>query len=113
VGIAPRLLEMLVRLRCSLLRLPFGDQGLLIPQQLYQQIGGYKPIELMEDVDIVLRLRRSRMIMLRCHAVTSALRYRRDGYLRRILRNQLCLAMYLLRVPPARIARVYSSGTVA
>lgn len=109
LGIAPRLLETLVRLRCTLLRLPFGDQGLLIPRQLYQDIGGHRPYELMEDVDIVLRLRRSRMIMLRSQAITSALRYRRDGYLSRVLRNQLCLALYFLRVPPARIARVYGA----
>lgn len=109
LGLAPRVIETLVRLRCSLLRLPFGDQGLLIPRQLYQEIGGHRPIELMEDVDIVLRLRRSRMIMLRSQAVTSALRYQRDGYLRRVLRNQLCLAMYFLRVSPSRIARVYGT----
>lgn len=113
IGIAPRLLEGLVRLRSSVLRLPFGDQGLLIPRRLYDEIGGYKPVELMEDVDIVLRLRRSRMIMLRSQAVTSALRYRRDGYFKRALRNQLCLAMFFLKFPVSRIARVYDSGNPA
>jgi hypothetical protein len=61
----------------------------------------------MEDVDIVLRLGRRRLAMLRSRAVTSAVRYRRDGYLRRSLRNLLCLLLFFLRVPTGVIRRVY------
>lgn len=107
VGFKPRLIEAGVALRCALFRLPYGDQGLLISRRLYQEIGGYKPMPLMEDVDIVRRLRRSRTIMLRSRAVTSAIRYHRDGYLRRTLRNFLCLTLYFLRVPVDRIAGFY------
>jgi len=112
-GIAPRLVEAMVRLRCMLFRLPYGDQGLLISRRLYDDIGGHRPLDLMEDVDIARRLRRSKMIMLRSQAITSAQRYRRDGYLKRILRNQLCLAMFFLRVPVDRIARIYGTGSSA
>lgn len=108
-GVAPRLVEAFVGLRSTLFRLPYGDQGLLISKQLYAEIGGYKPLPLMEDVDIVRRLRRRRMILLRPRAVTSALRYRRDGYANRVLRNQLCLLMYFLRIPAGSIARVYDA----
>ena len=82
-GLKPRLLERLVALRCRLLRLPYGDQGLLIPRLLYEEIGGFGSHPLMEDVDIVLRLGRRRLAMLRSRAVTSPVRYRRDGYLLR------------------------------
>src|SRR5262245_16043524 len=40
-GFRPRLLEQMVALRCALFRLPYGDQGLLMPRQLYAEIGGY------------------------------------------------------------------------
>ena len=50
-GVRPRLLEQLVALRCAALRLPYGDQGLLIPKRLYDAVGGYRPLALMEDVD--------------------------------------------------------------
>ncbi len=83
IGLAPRVLERLVGLRCALLRLPYGDQGLLIPKRLYEEIGGYRPYPLMEDIDLVLRLKRRQRIMFRTSAVTSALRYRRAGYTRR------------------------------
>ena len=43
-GARPRLLEQLVALRCTALRLPYGDQGLLIPKRLYDEVGGYRPL---------------------------------------------------------------------
>jgi rSAM/selenodomain-associated transferase 2 len=108
-GFRPRLLERLVALRCGMLRLPYGDQGLLLPRSLYAEIGGFPPLELMEDVAMDRRLGRRRIALMRARAVTSALRYRRDGYLRRSLTNQLCLMLYFLGVPLATIGRIYGA----
>ena len=110
-GMRPRLLERLVAVRCGLLRLPYGDQGLLLPRALYAEVGGYAPIVLMEDVDLVRRLGRRRIALLRAGAITSAQRYRRDGYLRRSARNLACLALYFLGVPPAAIGRIYDRAS--
>lgn len=106
-GMRPRLLEAMVALRGKVLRLPYGDQGLLIPKRLYEEIGGYRPLGIMEDVDIVRRLGRRRVAMLRSRAVTSAERFRREGYARRSARNLVCLALHTLRVPPDVIKRIY------
>jgi rSAM/selenodomain-associated transferase 2 len=106
-GARPRLLERLVALRCAALRLPYGDQGLLIPAGLYHEVGGYRPLALMEDVDLAQRLGRRRTVMLRSRAVTSAARFHREGYARRSARNLLCLALYTLRVPTHVISRIY------
>ena len=106
-GARPRLLERLVALRCAALRIPYGDQGLLIPKRLYDEVGGYRPLALMEDVDLVRRLGRRRTVMLRARAVTSAQRFRREGYARRSARNLLCLTLYALRVPANVISRIY------
>lgn len=108
-GIAPRILESLVALRRSLLALPYGDQGLLIPRRLYDEIGGYRDMALMEDVDIVRRLGRRRLTALRTSAMTSADRYRLEGYARRMLRNQACLALYACGASQKTIARIYSA----
>jgi rSAM/selenodomain-associated transferase 2 len=106
-GLAPRCLEGFVRLRCLGLRLPYGDQGLLIPRRLYDNVGGYRELPLMEDLDLVGRLGWRRVKLLRTCAITSAERYRRDGYLRRALKNQMCLVLYALNVPAARISQFY------
>jgi hypothetical protein len=106
-GFWPRLIEAGVALRCALFRLPYGDQGLLVPRHIYQQVGGYARLPVMEDVDFVRRIGRRRMTMLRARAVTSAVRYQRDGYVRRSTRNLSCLALFFLRVPTRVIARLY------
>lgn len=102
-----RILEYIVYLRTKLFALPYGDQGLLISRKLYDEVGGFRPIAIMEDVDIIRRIGRRRLTVLACTATTSAARYRRDGYLRRMARNVLCITMWFAGVPPKRIARVY------
>lgn len=102
-----RFLESIVALRCAILRLPYGDQGLLINRRLYEKLGGYRDMPLMEDVDLVRRIGRRRLVMLRSRAVTSPDRYIRDGFAARIMRNFACLTLYYLRVPPRLIARIY------
>jgi len=103
---AARRLERLVAWRCRRLGLPYGDQGLLISRTLYRDVGGFHALPLMEDVDLVRRLGRDRLVGLDHPAITSAARYR-DGYVGRSLRNLACLSLYFAGVPAARIARLY------
>ncbi len=104
---AARRLERLVAWRVRLFALPYGDQGLLISRQLYDAVGGFAALPLMEDVDLVRRLGRRRLRRLDMALPTSARRYREGGYLRRPARNLSCLALYFAGVPAARIARLY------
>ncbi|WP_342634979.1 TIGR04283 family arsenosugar biosynthesis glycosyltransferase [Dichotomicrobium thermohalophilum] len=106
-GARPRYLEAMVSLRCALLRLPYGDQGLLISRAHYERLGGFRDLPLMEDVDLVRRIGRRDLCFLRSRATTSADRYQRDGYFRRMLRNLSCLTLYFLRVPPRYIVKLY------
>ncbi len=103
-----RRLERIARWRGRRLGLPYGDQGLLIARRFYEAIGGYRPIELMEDVALVRRIGRRRLVWLESAAVTSARRYRKGGYLLRPARNLLCLALYFLGLPTRLIARLYA-----
>jgi len=102
-----RIMETGVRIRSTLFALPYGDQGLLIEKNFYFQLGGYAPLPLMEDVDLVRRIGGKRLTGLCAAANTNAQRYRRDGYAARILRNLSCLALYFMKVSPARIVKFY------
>ncbi|PPR60253.1 MAG: hypothetical protein CFH10_01603 [Alphaproteobacteria bacterium MarineAlpha4_Bin2] len=102
-----RYLERIVRWRNRVLALPYGDQGLLISRILYDQLGGYRPLPLMEDVDFVRRLGRGRLRPLEATAVTSPDRYQREGYLTRSARNLFCLGLYYIGVPPRIIRQIY------
>ena len=101
------LLESIVAIRVRFLALPYGDQGLLISRRFYDHIGGFAPIPLMEDVDIIRKIGRHRLTVLPALAITSALRYQRDGYLKRILRNSICLALYAMGVHPNKLVKFY------
>jgi rSAM/selenodomain-associated transferase 2 len=98
--------------RTVALAAPYGDQGLLISRTLYEEIGGFRPLPLFEDVEIVDRLVRKKgrraLRILKSRAVTSAERYRRDGYALRVAKNFLCLSLYRAGVSPAKIAALYA-----
>ena len=102
-----RVLERLVGWRCRLAALPYGDQGLLISLKLYDEVGGFRGIPLMEDVDIARRIGSARIVFLTAVARTSAARYRREGYFKRSSKNLFYLALYFLGVAPATIVRFY------
>jgi rSAM/selenodomain-associated transferase 2 len=104
---AARRVEAAVAWRCRRLALPYGDQGLLIAAAFYRALGGFRPLALMEDVDMVRRIGRRRLAALPVEAVTSAARYRRDGFVARPLRNLSCLALYMLGMPPRVLLRLY------
>lgn len=102
-----RWLERAVAWRCRLFALPYGDQGLLIHRDLLADVGGIRPLPLMEDVDLVLRLGAKRLTQLPATAVTSAEKWEHDGWFRRSSRNLCCLMLFLLGVAPERIVRAY------
>jgi rSAM/selenodomain-associated transferase 2 len=104
---AARRLERIVAWRCRALALPYGDQGLLISRALYDAVGGFAPLPLMEDVDLARRLGRRRLARIGARSIASARRYRHDGYWRRPLRNLLCLSLYFAGLRPERILRLY------
>ncbi|KAA5805235.1 glycosyltransferase [Alkalicaulis satelles] len=104
---AARRLEAAVRLRCQLFALPYGDQALVINAGFYDRLGGYKPMPLFEDVDLVRRITRARLEPLHSAAVTSAAKFRAEGYGRRSRRNLVLLARYFMGADPGRLAAAY------
>lgn len=104
---AARWLEHLVAWRCAFFGLPYGDQGLLIRRARYEEIGGYRPLAFLEDVDLVRRQGRRRITMLNAVATTWSVRYRRTGYFRQGLRNILLVILFFGGVAPDRLSRFY------
>ena len=104
---AARRLERWVDRRVRHLGLPYGDQGLLIHADFYRSVGGYRPLPLMEDVDLVRRIGRRRLVLLNAKATTSPRRWQRDGWLWRSALNLGCLSLYFLGVPPHVLKRLY------
>lgn len=106
-GIGARIVAGWANLRTRLFALPYGDQGLLISRALYEAVGGYPDIPLMEDVALIRALGRPRIRLLDGAVSTSFEKYRREGWMRRGLKNWRCLALYYLGVSPEEIAKRY------
>lgn len=104
---AARRLEARANRRARWMGLPYGDQGLLISRALYDEIGGYTEIPLMEDVMIVRTLGKRRLVILNAEARTSAAKYERDGWRRRSWKNALLLTRFLMGAKPEDLARDY------
>ena len=103
-----KMIEAGVHLRCRFLRLPYGDQALLISRKYYDQLGGYGSMPLFEDVDLVRRIKRQgKLRPLRAIARTSAARYKISGYFPRVWKNWGCLWQYYRGVSPERILEKY------
>lgn len=102
-----RMLQHLVRYRTRALGLPYGDQGLLIHRDFYTSIGGYPNWPIMEDVELVRRIGPQQLIMLPVSAVTSAEKWRKEGWFARSLRNVFCLTLFYLGFSPSTIVRIY------
>ncbi len=86
--------------------LPYGDQGLLIARPTYEAVGGYEDIPLMEDVAMARALR-GQLVCLPVHAVTSAQKYEKQGWITRGGRNLWTLARYLMGADPETLAQDY------
>lgn len=104
---AARRVEDLANWRAEHLALPYGDQGLVVSRAFYDFLEGFNDIALMEDVDLVRRIGRKRLLALPSAVTTSAARYRRQGWWLRPALNLCCLALFYAGVPPHWIAKIY------
>lgn len=103
-----RLVEAWVSMRCRIFKLPYGDQAIFIRKNIFQELAGYKELPLMEDVDIISRMKKlGRISILRKKAVTSGRRWVSKGLLKTAAINQMTMLMYHLGVSPERLARFY------
>ena len=100
-----RLIEHMVYWRCRLKQTPYGDQALFLRSDVFHRIGCYRQLPIMEDFDLVCRLRHVGHIQLtHTAAVTSARRWLKHGILQTTIANQLHLLAYRCGINPNTIA---------
>lgn len=103
-----RLLEQCANWRAAWLGLPYGDQALFLPAARFWAMGGFKELALLEDLELVLRLRKiGRIALLASPARTSPRRWQRLGIARATIVNQLILLGFFCGISPDRLARWY------
>lgn len=104
-----RLIGRLISIRSRLSRTGTGDQALFVRRKVFERLGGFPDIALCEDLDFARRLKRAgRVACPRSRVITSARRWRRQGFARTILKMWTIRFLYLAGVPPARLVKMYS-----
>ncbi|MCI0390195.1 MAG: TIGR04283 family arsenosugar biosynthesis glycosyltransferase [Acidobacteria bacterium] len=104
-----RFIEKMANWRSRNLQMPYGDQALFIRTETFHQIGGFPQMALMEDFELMRRLRlHGRIVIAPVPVLSSARRWQKLGVFRATLINQLVIAAYLAGVSPERIARLYN-----
>lgn len=106
-----KITELYVSLRTRLTRIPFGDQAIFIRHDFFKKIGGYRDIPIMEDVELMKRIRKQghRVCIIPEKVRTSPRRYEQEGIVYTTIRNWMLQLRYALGVSPERLVKWYKS----
>ena len=98
--------------RSRLNRIPFGDQAIFIRREYFDKIGGYKEIPIMEDAELMRRIKKSRnkIWIFYERVMTSPRRWEKEGVICCTLRNWTLQALYLLGISPHKLVMYYKSS---
>jgi rSAM/selenodomain-associated transferase 2 len=107
-GFGFRVIEWLANLRSRILRFPYGDQGIFLSADMFFSVKGFPELPIMEDFELVRRLRhKGRIKIVSGAATTSSRRWKKLGLLRTTAINQAVIIGYLLGVNPRKLATWY------
>ncbi len=103
-----RLIERAANWRSRYLQMPYGDQAIFLRTELFREMGGFPDLPIMEDFQLIRRLKgRGRIVIAPAAVVTSARRWKKLGALRTTLINQLMIFGFYLGFEPSRLASWY------
>jgi rSAM/selenodomain-associated transferase 2 len=103
-----KLVGFMISLRSRLSKVGTGDQAIFVRREIFEELGGYPDIPLMEDVAFSRALKRHGAVAcLRSRVVSSARRWEMDGIWRTILKMWMLKTLYLLGISPVRLKRYY------
>jgi rSAM/selenodomain-associated transferase 2 len=104
-AVALRIVERAANWRGRVLQMPYGDQAIFMQRSVFDALGGFAQLPVMEDYELVRRLRvHGRVQLVDASVCTSDRRWRNGGVWRTTLLNQTCIVAYRLGVSPERIA---------
>ena len=104
-----RVISLFMNLRSRFSRISTGDQAMFVRRPVFQRLGGFAEIPIMEDIEFSARLKRTgRTVALRSCVTTSFRRWERRGPLRTILLMWGLRFLYWIGVSPRRLARLYA-----
>ncbi|MBD2444215.1 TIGR04283 family arsenosugar biosynthesis glycosyltransferase [Dolichospermum circinale CS-534/05] len=106
-----RFVEFGVKWRCNLLQMPYGDQAIFMTKNVFQKVGNFPEIPIMEDFEMIRKLKHlGKIHLLSTPVITSPRRWLKKGILQTTILNQIIIIAYLLGISPHQIRNWYSSS---
>ncbi len=103
-----RLVEIGVNMRSRIFALPYGDQAIFLNAKLFKQLGGFTNLPIMEDFELVCRLRRrGKIALISAPVITSNRRWQKLGIIQTTVLNQVAIFAYLIGICPEKIIAWY------
>jgi rSAM/selenodomain-associated transferase 2 len=103
-----RMIAFFMNLRSRASGISTGDQAIFVRRDVFETMGGYPDMPLMEDIELTRRLkRRGRLAALPSRVTTSARKWEREGALRTMALMWALRFLYVVGVSPARLHRWY------
>ncbi len=105
---ALKFIEIMANWRSYLFSLPYGDQGIFLKRSIFEQIGGFQNLEIMEDFDLIQRLKKLGKIRIaEASVITCDRRWQKLGILKTTLINQLVIMGYYSGISPKKLNQFY------
>ncbi len=103
-----RLIERMVNMRSHFFSMPYGDQAIFLKATVFQDIGGFPNLPIMEDFELIRRLRsQGQITIISASVLTSGRRWQKLGVVKTTLINQLIIVGYFLGISPQQLVRWY------
>jgi len=104
-----RLIEIAASLRSRLTGAPYGDQAIFIRKDYFHSIGDFKEIPLMEDVELMRRIKKTRgkIYIIPDRVKTSPRRWEKEGVIYCTLRNWALITLYSMGIPAEKLLKFY------
>jgi len=104
-----RIIETVGSIRSRLTRVPYGDQAIFMRKSYFDIIGGFRPFPIMEDVDLMRRIKKrgDRIQIISTPVQTDPRRWEKDGLIYGTLRNWTLMILFLAGVSPRRLVKWY------
>lgn len=107
-----RFLSSVVSIHSRLTRAPLGDHAIFVRRQYFARIGGYSDIPILEDLELMRRIKRrgDQVKILGARVRTSTRRLEQEGTLYCLARNLSLVCLYSMGASPERLKRYYPDG---
>ncbi len=109
-----RIIEKVVNLRSKITKIPYGDQGIFINKEIFNSIGRFSDLDIMEDVDLMDKVKKTglHVKILNQSIITSPRRWQQEGVIYTTLRNWTIYTLYRLGVDSKKLVKFYKTTSL-